>query len=475
MINFKWWIYLTFITGSGMIVTSVKAAIDPFHTEILTTPNPQTYWVKPANLTVGQSSAVLAAAVFPTKALTLTELTDFALQNSPDTRLAWYQAKAAAAQVGIATSAFLPQLDGGVAGQYTASVFAPPHTSQLTYGPNFSLNYLLLDFGNRANTLQAAEYAQISANLLQNNAIQQVILAVQRGYYQLLGQQALVDAYQENVQQAKTSLDAAQALRDNGLATIGDVYQAQASYAQANLNLQTAEGNYQTAIGQLAVVLGLPASTPIKLSPLQSPLQIQAIEQSVTQLLQMAESHRPDLLAAEANYRQSQAQLMAVKTSVLPNLSIEASAEPGGVFSNTSGTNLEATLTLSMPLFTGFSYTYNVRQAQAQVQAAQATRDQLNQQVQSQVWQNYFALRTAKENIATTALLLQSSTQAHAQALGQYKSGVGDILSVLTTQSTLASARVQHIQAELNWYVALAQLAASVGGLTSASPQDLSL
>ena len=463
------------VLAGGTLCSQTSWAIDPFNTEELTPAAPQIYWNKPATLTVTDTAAPTAALALPKKPLTLAELTDFALRNSPDTRLAWYQAKAAAANVGISESAYLPQLDAGFAGQYTASVFSSPHSSATTYGPNFSLNYLLLDFGNRSNTVLAAKYAQIAANLSQNTAIQQVILQVQQAYYQVLGQQALVAANKLSLKQAKTSLDSAQALRQNGLATIGDVYQAEASYAQSNLDLQTSEGNYQTALGQLATAMGLPANTSIRLVSLRQPPKIQALNRVVAGLLTVAKSNRPDLLAAEAKVRQSQAQLAATRASILPTLSVTASTAPGGIFSNTTGTDTTATLTLSVPLFTGFSYTYNVRQAQAQVLAAQATRDQLNQQIQFQVWQSYYALQTAEQNIGTTEILLKSSLQASNQALGQYKSGVGDILSVLTTQATLASARVQNVQAKLNWYIALAQLAAAVGTLTSSSAQDLSL
>ena len=225
----------------------------------------------------------------------------------------------------------------------------------------------------------------------------------------------------------------------------------------------------------MSTISGLPADTNIELAPLHSPLKIDAIEQKVSHLLTEAKINRPDLLAAEAKVRENAAQLAAVKASVLPSISVQAQALPGGVFSNTSGTNVDATLSLSFPLFTGFSYTYQVRQARANLETAEASRDQLYQQVQSQVWQNYYALKTAAENISTTEILLKSSIQANEQAFGQYKNGVGDILSVLTTQTTLANARVQNIQAQLNWYVALAQLAASVGALTNSSVRDPSL
>ncbi len=450
--------------------TQAMTMSDPFKIDDLATPNPQTYWLKPPDLLVDEAANTQAASCLPNKRLSLAEITDFALLNSPDTRLAWYQAKAAAANVGIAESAYLPQIDAGAEVQFTANVFTSPHSSETTYGPNFSLSYLLLDLGNRSNTLLATRYAQMAANLNQNNAIQQVILKVQQSYYQALGQQALVSANQLSVKQAKTSLEVANALRQSGLETIGDVYQAQGAYAQAILDLQTAQGNYQTSLGTLATAMGLPVNTPLKLMPLRTVRETAEMKQSINQLLVTAKHNRPDLLSAEAQVRQSGAELAATRASILPTLTLNATAEPGGVFSDTSGTNVTTELVLSMPLFTGFSYTYQVKQAEAQAKAAQATRDQLNQQVQSQVWQNYFALQTAKLNISTTQVLLKSSLQASAQALGQYKSGVGDILSVLTTQTTLAKARQQSIQANLNWYLALAQLAASAGTLVLCNP-----
>jgi outer membrane protein len=460
--------------GLSLCANAWSFDIDPFNVEALSVPTPQTYWQKPANLIVTDTAAPFAAEVLPHKALTLTQVTDFALQNNPSTRLAWFQAKAAAAQVGVDEGAYLPQLTGGFGVQYTANWFSDPNNSQTTYGPNFSFSYLLLDFGNRSNTVLADKYAQIAANLNQNNAIQQVILNVQQAYYDVLGQQALVSANEETVKQAKASLEAAQALRANGLKTIGDVYQAEGSYAQAQLDLQTSQGNFQTDLGQLATAMGLPANTPLQIAALQNPPKTDQIDQNIDRLLAVAKRNRPDLLAAEAQVRQSQAQLNATRASGWPTLSINATAEPGGVISNTTGTAVTASLTLSVPLFTGFTYTYNVKKAQAQMLAAQASRDQLNQQVQFQVWQAYFALKTAEKNIGTTETLLKSSVQASEQAFGQYKNGVGDILSVLTTQSTSASARVQYIQAQLNWYIALAQLAAAMGDLTPSTQGLLS-
>lgn len=453
-------------------INNPALAIDPFHTDFLTTPAPEIYWQKPPFFTAPDQAGPCAACQLPHKPLSLFAVTDFALRNNPQTRQAWFQALQAAAEVGVAKSAYLPEIDFGYTLEYLVNIFprdesvTPP---QFDYGLNISLNYLLLDFGVRSNTVWAAQFAQMAANFNQNEAIQQVILQVQQAYYQALGFQAVVKANQESLQAAITSLKIAEALRANGLATIGDVYQAEASLAQAKLNLQTSQGDYQIALGQLVTAMGVPANTKVELAPLSSPPHPEKITHNVNALLEKAKQNRPDLLAAEATVRENLAQLNATRASVLPTVNLSANLSPGTFLTNTTGSDIDALVTLSFPIFTGFNYTYNVRSARAQLKAAEASRDLLNQQVQFQVWQAYYNLQIAAQNIETTAILLKSSEQASAQAIGQYKAGVGNILTVLTTQTTLANARVQNIQAKLNWYVALAQLAAAIGALTSPS------
>ena len=122
-------------------------------------------------------------------------------------------------------------------------------------------------------------------------------------------------------------------------------------------------------------------------------------------------------------------------------------------------------MTLTLPLFSGFETTYRVRAAEARVDTARAQRETLRQQVALDVWNNYQSLLTATYSIRTAADLLASAEQSERVALGRYKAGVGTILDVLSAQSALASARLQRIQAQLDWNVYRATLAQSVGAL----------
>ena len=75
--------------------------------------------------------------------------------------------------------------------------------------------------------------------------------------------------------------------------------------------------------------------------------------------------------------------------------------------------------------------------------------------MQLEVWQAYQNMRTAASNLDTTDVQLKSAQQAADVAQARYKNGLDSILDVLSAQATLANARVQQVQARLNWFAAL--------------------
>ncbi len=404
--------------------------------------------------------------------LTLIELTDMALTNNPQTRLAWDAIRASQAGVELARAGYWPQvsLTYSYSRNDLVSFTGQGTGAQTRYGPAISLNYLLWDFGTRSGTLNAAKFALISAQLSNSQTLQDVILAVEQDYYQVLGLQALDQADELSVQDATTSLDAVRENQKSGLATIGDVYQAEAALAGTQLALQQAQGQLAVAQGTLAVEVGLPANTHLALAPWNAHVKPVMPKQTVAALLDEARHARPELLAAKASEQQAIANLEATRGRGLPTLTLSASAGStrtlsGGISQSTK--NYSAGLTLSVPLFTGFSDQAANRQAQAAVDVSQATTTQLRQQVELEVWQAYQNLHTAAVTLRTSGLQLKSAQQAEKVSRARYRIGLDTILSLLIAEETLASARVQQVQARLNWFTALAALGHAVGGLTS--------
>jgi outer membrane protein TolC len=126
-----------------------------------------------------------------------------------------------------------------------------------------------------------------------------------------------------------------------------------------------------------------------------------------------------------------------------------------------------------VPLFTGFTTTYRVASAKALVEARGAERDQVNLQVAYDVWSSYQSLMTASQALQSTSDLLASATQSQEVALGRYKAGAGNLLDLLSAQSSLAVARQARIQSLYDWSTSRVALALAMGALDSGTVESL--
>ncbi len=426
---------------------------DPFGTAAITPPPPQ--------LQLPPESPFAPCRTLPADTIYgVLEVVDQALCRNPKTHEAWANARVRAAEVGVARSDFLPDLDGRV----TATHVRTDNERSDVSNSAFTLSWLLYDFGARDANLDYAHQLLSAAASTLDDTIQSMFLSALQAYYNAQAARAALLAAQESEKASRESLTAAETRYRVGTATPADRLQAQTAWSQAVLARIRAEGLVKTTLGTLANVMGLDAGAPLRLEEIPRAVPDAAFERDVDALIAEARQRRPDLQAAEAQLRAAQANVAYTLASGRPTLSLSTGPswqDTGSISSNTNSIGL----TLTLPLFSGFETTYRVRAAEARVDTAATQREALRQQVALDVWTNYQSLTTATHAIRTTADLLASAEESERVALGRYKAGVGTILDVLNAQSALASARVQRIQAALDWYVSRAALAKAVGTL----------
>src|SRR5262249_16916550 len=146
------------------------------------------------------------------------------------------------------------------------------------------------------------------------------------------------------------------------------------------------------------------------------------VDSLITQALQL----RPDLAATRADVQRAQADVRVARSAALPSLLLTGST--GHTYSNVGifqGPNYALTLGLSIPIFNGFAYQYNITEAKANVQVATAQANVLRTQIANQVFTSYYALHTATQRVRTSDVILASAKQAETVANGRYRAGVG--------------------------------------------------
>jgi len=413
---------------------------------------------------------------FDSQRLGLADVLDAALRNNPVTKASWADAQAAAAGYGSSQAAYFPTVNmgGSIVLKETHDSNAQTRTPQQSQGPSLDLSCLLIDFGGRDATREKALQSLLAANWSHNATLQDTILAVEKAYFQYMAAKAFVVAAQADLKDSEQHLAAAEAMHQAGTATIADVLQMKTAHSLARLALQTAQGAIFTTRGALATTMGVPANIPFDIEDNPGEISPSAVGQKVDELIDTALAQRPDLAAAQARYLASVAQTEKIRADGSPTLSLVSTATATWFQVDTAAANgpfdrrediYTAGLILRVPLFTGYANTYDLAKANAEAQGQAERNNAMEQQVVLQVFQSYYSLQTAIENVRVVEDLFASAQQSAAVAAERYKEGVGTGLEVVSTQSDLAAARSQKVQAGWQWRTAVAQLAHDTGML----------
>ncbi|MGB7290643.1 MAG: TolC family protein [Thermodesulfobacteriota bacterium] len=402
--------------------------------------------------------------------LTLSQLVDVALVNNPTTLQAWEHAKAAAAAWAVARGIYYPQLGGSAEYAYNKGGGEAKGLNRYKeqYGQvGATLNYLLLDFGGRSAQAQAARQALLNANWNHNQAIQDVLLIVASAYYKYIGNKAQTRADEVSLEEAKISLEAAELRLEAGVGTLPDVLQAKATMAQVQFDLVADRGAVETSRGALATAVGWSADTEFDVAAEASDLPLKALQQNVEDLIVTAKKNRPEFAAVEAFVRQREAELREAQSNRFPQLFAVGQiarwwVRPDGLSSDYF-TNYLVGLQLQIPIFQGFALVNAVREARANLKAAQAALLVEEQAVIQDVWNAYYNFRTAAQQLEASEVLVASAKESYDASLARFRSGVGDIVELLNAQTLLAEARAEMVQSRTNMFTSYAGLVHAIG------------
>lgn len=444
-----------------------------------TSPSPSVAWKPPSVVDVKPLEPDLAIPVDQGlkkfDRLTLADAVDIALQNNPTTRVAWAQARAAAAIYGSTRALWYPSANmdgyfsrtkGASTGTGTGTTSSGTDEQITSYGAAATLSYLLFDFGGRSAMVENSRQALLAADWTHNSVIQNTVLQMEMAFFSYAGAKAMLEANRTSLSEADANLKAAEERHRIGMATNADVLQAKTAYSEIKLGVLSAEGQVRIARGSLMLAMGYPAHLFYNFEIVLPEIPADSLSQSIDQLVDQALTKRPDLQITRALALEAKSTVKIARSKMLPSLAITGSAgrmwlqDLAGYTDTYSGT-----LALQLPFFNGFSRQYDLLRAKAESEAAQERLRSVEQIVIFQVFSAQSEFLTACERLKTTADLVASAQQSEEVSLGRYKEGVGNILNLLSAQQALAMARAEQINARLGWFVALAQLAHDIGVL----------
>ncbi|GBL58368.1 secretion protein [Pseudomonas citronellolis] len=410
--------------------------------------------------------------------LALDEAIERMLCQDPQTRQAWAEAKAQAAQMGVAWSAYLPRLgasvgasDGRSRTDYLDFDGVETSTRQKSLDARLDPSWVLFDFGKRRAALRSARHLLVAANASHDAILQNAFVNAAQVYYDALAAQDALAAAQQVKDMAEENFQAADAKYRAGAAALSDRLQAQTAASQSELRLVRARGNLDNALGTLALRMGLAPDSALKLSSELTPMPDTGFVGAIDRLLAQARNHHPELIAAQARLDAAQEKVREARAEGRPTLALTGSLSharndlPMSLNGDTRQRDSSLGLQLNIPLFEGFERNYRVRGARAQVEASRAALAGAEQQVSLLVWGSYQRLMVDTRSLKSTDALVEQSRQALEVTRGRYRSGVGSMIELLNALSAYADAQEQHIRALADWQNARLQLAAGLGRL----------
>jgi outer membrane protein len=418
----------------------------------------------------------------PHKPYDLPALIDLAERENPKTREAWQVAREAAAGIGLAESAYLPQLTLQAIGGFQHVPLPMPKTliaagyfvsDSREVIPALALKWLLFDFGRRDAQLQAARADSFVANVAFTGAHQKLIFEVSQAYFDLGAARGRLHAAQNAVSTAITTQDAAIAKQNNGLATVVAVAQAQRQTAQARYRLAAAEGTERSARANLIAALGVPAATEIDVvDSAELPLP-PAPADSIAKAVDQALAHRPDVIAALGKVDAAEAALKGERRSYYPVIEFSGQAfqnigslsSDGGPYSSINRPGQTVFLSFSVPLFDGGMRRSRISMADAKAREAQEQLASARDSAAQQVVRAYNGLVTSLAEFDAATALSQAAHTAYDAALRSYRQGVGTYTDLATEENAVVQGDTQVEDARANAHTAAAALALSMGAL----------
>ena len=407
------------------------------------------------------------------QALALGEIIDLALCNNPQIKQAWATIKIQAGVVGEARSAYLPTASATYSPRQQTQVSYP----QPSYNPNSitngkmsyaNLTWRIFDFGGRAANRASSNYLLEAAIASHEASIQKVMTSIIQSYFDVLTTKATVKAKAQAEQFAHLSLQATLRREGRGASTKSDTLQAQTSLAKAQLAAGRANGDYEKAQATLIFAMGLSSITKLTLQDGPERPQRQELKDLHVWLAEAEEEH-PAIRAAKAQWKSAKEKITAARAVGLPTLDFVGNFYQNGYpnqgVQTTNSNTTTVGVTVTIPIFEGFSTTYKIRGQQAQAEKSAADMEEIVHQILTEIVKSHADAVSSLANLESSQRLLEAAIAAVQSSVKRYDMGVADILELLATQTALAEAQQERIRCIADYRSARLRLLTSVGNL----------
>lgn len=413
--------------------------------------------------------APATATAQTTPPLTLKQAEQTALENNPQIRAVQYGALAADEIVREARSAYFPIVYGSLTGagaQSGSRIAAGGLNNPVIYNrfaTGFSVSQLLTDFGR---THALVESSSLNAKAQEQSVTTRkadVLLNVDRAYYNVLRTQAVARVAQQTVAARQLVVDQVSALAASNLKSSLDVSFAKVNLGEAQLLLVQAQNDVKSAFAELGAALGSQDAREYVLSDEPLPGPPPGDEAA---LIAQAFRDRPELANERFSVEAATKLATAERSLMLPSVGVVGSF--GSVPYRDFGLNDRYSaigINVNVPLTNGNLFL--ARRAEATYRAEQQTQrmHDVENQIARDVRTALLSANTAYQRLSLTDQLLAQAKQALDLAQARYNLGLSSIVELTQAQLNETQAEIAQASARFDYQASTAAVKYETGSL----------
>ena len=434
--------------------------------------------------------------------LGLNDCVSIALNNNPAIKNARYNYGLSKTNVGSARSEFFPTI--GVGTGYNIQDVSGRRVSQNTnaYSVEATINQLLWNFGKTNANIKMQKFYLIADEYNFYNTVRETTFDVKQKYYQVLAARATVLINKAYVQINERNYQRTKAYFDEGIKSKIDLVNAEVTLSDSKIQLVQAENSYKNSLVNLnnaMYLVNAPAYSisgievfntnvadnvaPVDLTKITKPsdkeisklpvnvkdakltssvetlelltdYKVEEFPYSFEECMKMAYKNRADLKAYNSTLDAVKENLIYVKRNYYPSISANA----GYGFRDTNSTNsFNVGVNLSSSL-NMMNQKYKVDAAKYQVDIAENSLNQLNQDIYFQVQNAYIDMIELEKQIPLLAVKVRQTLENYELAEGRYYVGLGDYIQLQDAKVNYNNAQCSYIETIYKYNVARANL-----------------
>ncbi|MBR4592675.1 MAG: TolC family protein, partial [Elusimicrobiaceae bacterium] len=246
-----------------------------------------------------------------TQNLNLEDLIQISLCTNPALASQYMSVKVQEATLGAARADLLPVVTLTGVGQITGEKIE--HGRYVQNEPiqgKAEASWLLFNFGGREANIRSLRLYTKAAEAQYNATMQNLLLAVQTAYLNLLAEQESLVSAKASLDTYKQSYDEAQKRYKLGMVSLSDKLQAKTRYEQSLLAVVQHENLVKQNSGALAVLINLRPDTPINLiEPSFNDQDTKIKNDNVEELMAQALEKRPEMITQQNTQEAAKANL----------------------------------------------------------------------------------------------------------------------------------------------------------------------